>query len=175
MIHRKFMGLPSGLCISIPVSLVNVSLSLRQGVHYSVSVKYQEIIKQWIDKISSFKTDTQVLVNDQGKYFMVSLLATGWLWSWRHALSEPWHFHIDIGRIQVCEHSENPPKLSHLNWNYLMNRNLISSTVHGYFIVAKGHKTSYLNRLQDIWYLMGKLSQVCSQSPVITYVKTTNV
>lgn len=56
-----------------------------------------------------------------------------------------------------------------------MNRNLISSTVHGYFIVAKGHKTSYFNRLQDIWYLMGKLSQVCSQSPIITYVKTTIV
>lgn len=106
---------------------------------------------------------------------MVSLLATGWLWSWRHALSEPWHFHIDIGRIQVCENSENPPKLQHLNWCYLMNRNLISSTVHGYFIVAKGHKTSHLNRLQHIWYLMGKLSQVCSQSPVITYVKTTIV
>ena len=54
------------------------------GCLFSVSAKYQSIIKQWIDQTSSFKIDTQVLVNYQSKYFIVSLLATRWLCFWRH-------------------------------------------------------------------------------------------
>ena len=41
-----------------------------------------------------------------------------------------------------------------------MNRKLISSTVHGCFVVAenvcqvKDHTTSYFNTLKHIWYMM---------------------
>lgn len=116
-----------------------------------VSAKYQSIIKQWIDKISSFKTDPQVLVNYQGKYFIVSFLATSWLYSWRRVLSEAFPFLrapgacIDMEEIRLSEHSENPYRSQHSNRSYLVNHNLISSIIHGYFIVAKVHITSCLN------------------------------
>lgn len=45
-----------------------------------------------MDKISSGKTDTQLLANYQGEYFIVSLQATSWQYFLRHVLSEAFPF-----------------------------------------------------------------------------------
>lgn len=72
-IHGKFMNCHSGLCISVPVNLVNVSLLLQKESILSVCQISINQSSNGLIKISGLKTDSHVLVNYQGKYFIVNI------------------------------------------------------------------------------------------------------